>query len=347
MAQFTVNAEQLAEALIEDISIGLTPMVTSSPGMGKSDIVRKVAARGNLKVIDLRVSQCEPVDMQGYPGVILDRMTFHTPEYFPLEGDALPLHADGVTKYSGWLLFLDEFNSGNKQTEAAAYKLILDKAVYLHKLHPMCVIIAAGNLSTDRAIVNTQSTATTSRMTHYQLAISNQAWIDWANEHGIDHRIISFIKFKPDSLHNFKPNTDELTFPCPRTWAFASKIIKSKASIEELTTIRLAGTVGDAAAVELTQFSRIYQDLPTIESILANPASGWKLPTQPDRQYAITTLLAHSADENNLPKIITAIERLDLDFQVITFKDIYKKSPHLKDHAGIKNWISAQASNLF
>lgn len=355
MAQFTVNAEQLAEALIEDISIGLTPMVTSSPGMGKSDIIRKVAARGKFKVIDLRVSQCEPVDMQGYPGVILNRMTFHTPEYFPLENDELPVipgqdpttPTKDLKRYNGWLLFLDEFNSGNKQTEAAAYKLILDKAVYLHKLHPMCRIVAAGNLSTDRAIVNTQSTATTSRMTHYQLAISNQAWIDWANEHGIDHRIISFIKFKPDSLHNFKPNTNELTFPCPRTWSFASRIIKGKSSIEELTTIRLAGTVGDAAAVELTQFSKIYQDLPTIESILANPASGWKLPTQPDRQFAITTLLAHNANEDNMSKMITAIERLDLDFQVITFKDIYKKSPHLKGHPEIRNWVSRNASSMF
>ena len=347
MAMFHVNAEQLEEALIEDIKIGHTPMVTSSPGMGKSDIIRKVAKRGNLKVIDLRVSQCEPVDLQGYPGVILNRMTFHPPEYFPLKNDKLPLHSDGSTKYSGWLLFLDELNSGTKQIQAAAYKLILDKAVYLYNLHPMCFIVAAGNLSTDRAIVTTQSTALMSRMTHYQLAISNQAWIDWANANEIDHRIISFIKFKPGSLHNFKQNTDELTFPCPRTWSMASKIIASKSSIEELTTIRLAGTVGDAAAVELTQFSKIYQDLPTIESILANPGSGWKLPDQPDRQFAITTLLAHNANEDNLDKIIIATKRLDLDFQVITFKDIYKKSPHLKDHAGIKNWISAQASNLF
>ena len=67
---FEVNAVELKEALIKDFKVGLTPMVASSPGMGKSDIIRSVADQFKLKVIDFRVSQCEPVDMQGYPGVI-------------------------------------------------------------------------------------------------------------------------------------------------------------------------------------------------------------------------------------------------------------------------------------
>ena len=121
---FEVNAVELEECLTEDLKAGLTPMVSSSPGMGKSDIIRTIATKFKLKVIDFRVSQCEPVDMQGYPGVLDGRMTFHIPEYFPIEGDKIP------DDHHGWLLFLDEFNSGNKQTEAAAYKLILDREVY-------------------------------------------------------------------------------------------------------------------------------------------------------------------------------------------------------------------------
>ncbi len=240
---FEVNAVELQECLTEDLKAGLTPMVSSSPGMGKSDIIRTIADKFKLKVIDFRVSQCEPVDMQGYPGVLDGRMTFHIPEYFPIEGDKIP---DG---YDGWLLFLDEFNSGNKQTEAAAYKLILDREVYKHKLHPRCLIAAAGNLTTDRAIVNTQSTATTSRLTHYRMRVDHNVWVDWANAHEIDHRIISLIKFKPELLHRFDTSTSELTFPCPRTWEFASKVIINKATIDHITKTRLAGTVGEGAAV--------------------------------------------------------------------------------------------------
>ena len=339
---FEVNAVQLKECLQADVMAGLTPMVASSPGIGKSDIIRSVAAAGNLKIIDLRVSQCEPVDMQGFPGVTEDgRMTFHIPEYFPIIGDTIPKN------YKGWLLFLDEFNSGNKQTEAACYKLILDRAVYKHKLHPMCFIIAAGNLTTDRAIVNTQSTATTSRMTHYRMRIDHKVWIDWANANEIDHRIISFIKFKPDILHMFDPASNDLTFPCPRTWEFASKVVKGRNEIDHLTKVRLAGTVGKGAAVEFTTYSEIYQNLPTIDQILENPASGWRVPNEPSERFAITTMLAHNITPNNIENIVVAIERLPMDFQVITFKDIYKRTPALKGHAVINDWISRNSSAMF
>jgi len=338
---FEVNAVELQEALIEDFKVGLVPMVSSSPGMGKSDIIRTIADLFKLKVIDLRVSQCEPVDMQGYPGVIDGRMTFHIPEYFPIETDKVP---DG---YDGWLLFLDEFNSGNKQTESAAYKLILDRAVYKHKLHSRCLIAAAGNLTTDRAIVNTQSTATTSRLTHYRMRVDHKVWVDWANAHKIDHRIVSLMKFKPELLHRFDTSTNELTFPCPRTWEFASKVITGKNEISHITKIRLAGTVGEGAAVELATYCEIYQNLPTIEQILSNPKSGWKVPKEPSERYAVTTMLSHNTTLNTIDKIIIAINRLPVDFQVITFKDIYKRTPELKGHPVIKEWITKNAHVIF
>jgi hypothetical protein len=339
---FEVNAVELRECLIEDLRVDLTPMVTSSPGTGKSDIIRSVADSFRLKVIDMRVSQCEPVDMQGFPEVNANgRMTFRTPEYFPLEHDPVP---EG---YEGWLLFLDEFNSGSKQTEAAAYKLILDREVYKEKLHPRCRIIAAGNLLTDRAIANAQSTATTSRMTHYRMRIDQKVWIDWANSHKIDHRIISFIKFKPELLHKFRADTNELTFPCPRTWEFASRIITPKTEIEDITKIRLAGTVGEGAAVEMYTYAKIYKSLPTIEEILSNPRSGWTVPKEPSELFAVTTMLAHNIEDSNVDKIITATRRLPLEMQVITFKDIYKRVPHLKKHALVQEWIADNASVMF
>lgn len=338
---FEVNAEELRECLIEDLKVGLTPMVASSPGMGKSDIIRSIAANFKLKVIDFRVSQCEPVDMQGYPGVIDGRMTFHIPEYFPIETDSIP---EG---YDGWLLFLDEFNSGNKQTEAAAYKLILDREVYKHKLHPKCVIAAAGNLTTDRAIVNTQSTATTSRLTHYRMRIDHKVWVDWANSHDIDHRIISLIKFKPEILHKFDPSTNELTFPCPRTWEFASKVITNKKAIDSITKTRLAGTIGEGATVELATYADIYLNLPTIEEILKNPKSGWKVPKEPSERYAVTTMLAHNSTRDNIDKIVIAINRLPTEMQIVTFRDIYKRAPKLKGHPIIKEWIASNSSLIF
>ena len=215
--------------------------------------------------------------------------------------------------------------------------------MYNHKLHPKCRIIAAGNLATDRAIVTPMSTALTTRMTNYRMMVDHQAWVDWANSNEIDHRVISFIKFKPISLHNVKHDVQEMSFPVPRTWAMVSKIIQKVGKIEQDTKTRIAGTVGEGAAVEFSTFTNIYQSLPTIEQILAGQ---WKVPTEPSTQYAITTMLAHNINIDNIAKIITAIERLPPEFQVMTFKDIHKKCPELKGHDLIKQWVIRNASCL-
>lgn len=41
----------------------LVPMIHGSPAIGKSAIVLDVAEEYNLKVIDLRLSQCDPTDL--------------------------------------------------------------------------------------------------------------------------------------------------------------------------------------------------------------------------------------------------------------------------------------------
>jgi len=338
---FEVNTKQLREAMIRDFKVGLVPMVASSPGMGKSDVVKSIAEEFKLKLIDLRVSQCEPVDMKGFPDTKDDRMAFLPPKYFPLSTDPIP------TGYSGWLLFLDEFNSASREVEGAAYRLILDRTIEEHSLHPKCVIAAAGNLVSDRAIVNVASTATTSRLSHYRLIVDCNIWVEWANLHNIDHRIISFIKFKPSVLHKFNPDTDELTFPCPRTFEFASKVISNSETIDTIDKIRLAGTIGEGTSIELVTYCEIYQSLPTIEQILNDPKTGWKVPTEISEQYAITTMLSHNITKTNVDIIMTAIERLPIEFQVITLKDIYSRQPDLKDHLRIQKWVSKHASEMF
>ena len=52
------------------IKAKLVPMLVGSPGSGKSQIVHQIAADYGLKVIDLRLSQCDPTDLLGYPQIV-------------------------------------------------------------------------------------------------------------------------------------------------------------------------------------------------------------------------------------------------------------------------------------
>jgi len=55
----------------------------------------------------------------------------------------------------------------------------------------------------------------------------------------------------------------------------------------------------------------------------------------------------HNITLDNVETVITAINRLPMDFQVITFKDIYKKVPKLEGHKLVKEWIGKNSSVLF
>ncbi len=150
---YTVTPNQAAQEIVACISAGLTPLLSGSPGTGKSSLMNQVAKDYQLKLLDLRLSQCTPEDLQGYPMRNGNKATFTPFDIFPLEGEEIP---EG---YEGWILFLDELTSATKPVQAAAYKLILDRMVGSYRLHPNVAIVGAGNKMTDRAVVNQMSTA--------------------------------------------------------------------------------------------------------------------------------------------------------------------------------------------
>ena len=93
---------QARSHIAQCLDVGLVPFIQSSPGMGKSSIVRSIAEEANLKLIDLRLSTCAPEDLVGLPRFINDRAEFVPfKDLFPLADQPLP---EGK---NGWLLFLN------------------------------------------------------------------------------------------------------------------------------------------------------------------------------------------------------------------------------------------------
>ena len=58
-----VKISQAISMITTCIRAGLVPMMLGSPGIGKSQINRQIAEDYKLKVIDLRLSQCDPTDL--------------------------------------------------------------------------------------------------------------------------------------------------------------------------------------------------------------------------------------------------------------------------------------------
>ena len=335
-----VKLSQAVSMMTTAIKAGLVPMFVGSPGCGKSQSVYQIANTYKLKVIDLRLSQCDPTDLLGMPSIIGKKAGYVPMETFPIEGDAIP------AGYSGWLLFLDEFNSAVPAVQAAAYKLVLDRMVGIHHLHKNVAIVCAGNLETDNAIVQPMSTALQSRLIHMELVVDCKEFLDWAYEAGFDHRITDQLKFKPGNLFTFKPDHTDKTYACPRTWEFANKLLKHIDVTDKDALPLLAGTLSEGVAREFIVFCKIYKELPSIEQIRSEPHTV-VVPTEPSIIYALTGALSNHASKENFNDLMVYINRMPSEFQIVTLRETIRRNSAMLAHSAVQSWIKESGVTHF
>lgn len=329
LSAYTCTPRQTKTFIIRCMASGLVPFVQSSPAMGKSAIVAQIAEEYNLEMKDHRLSTSAPEDLTGLPHFENGKATFSPFDMFPTEDTPLPEGKDG------WLLFLDEFNSASKMVQAAAYKLVLDHMVGQKKLHPRVKIVAAGNLSTDRAIVNPVSTAMQSRLIHLTMELDFQEFLeDVAFKYGWDSRIIAFLSYKPSLLHDFRPDHNDKTFCAPRTWEFVNKLIKGREVREDEAPL-YAGAITSGVAVDFINFTKVYESLPKLNVIVKDP-EGTALPADSATRYATVTHLMEHVDEDNFSQVTIYINRLPAEFRVLFFRGLIIQKPELRKHQAFR-----------
>lgn len=337
---FKCRPSQVKEYVIRCLSAGLVPFIQGSPGIGKSAIIHKIADEFNLQVIDVRLSQCDPVDLQGLPHFDnAGNANFVPFDTFPIENRPLPLGKDG------WLLFLDEFNSASKAVQAAAYKLVLDRMVGQHKLHNNCLIVTAGNLATDRAIVNQLSTAMQSRLVHIEMEVNKDDWImDVAIPYKYDERIVAYISAYPDELMNFQPDHQDKTFACPRTWQFVNALIKER-DVADNDIPLLGGAIGTGVAAKFVQFTKVYKTIDSIHKVIKDPMNA-TIPQRNDLKWAMISHLTQNVDEKNIGKVIQYVMRFEMPFQTLFFRMTMMQNPALQGHPDVIGMTVQMAKHL-
>lgn len=312
---------------------GLVPYIQSSPGIGKSSLGKMLAKEFNLKVIDHRLSTSAPEDLTGLPRFTADGHAVFAPfkDVFPTADQELP---EG---YDGWLLLLDEFSSAPRSVQAAAYKLVLDRCVGQFELHPRVVIMCAGNLSTDNAIVNPLSTAMQSRLVHIMMREDFDEWLeDVAIPEKYDNRIIAFLSAYKTKLMDFDPKHKNSTFCCPRTWEFVNKLLKTGDNLTDEDVPLLAGTITMEVAVEFYSFTKLFQDLVNIRAVLENPSTT-QIPEKSDAKWATITHLVEHVTEENLGKLVIYIRRFQMNFAILFYRMLLINQPKMRSHPEMKD----------
>lgn len=325
-----MKPSQVAAVLPQLLKTGRTPFIWGDPGIGKSDIMRAVAANLKLELVDARLSIYDPTDLKGFPVVKgtgkTQAMHFVPPAILPTKGKGI--------------LFLDELPAAPPAVQAAAYQLILDKKLGEYELPPGWTIVAAGNHARNGGVHYSLAPALANRFIHIEMECSQEDWDAWAAQNDISDITRAFIRFRPALIHNMEARKTGMAFPSPRSWAFADDIVKQRLGVTEELEL-LKGTVGEGAAVEYLAFMKTARELPSANEILISPDTA-PVPSSPAAKHAVVVMLERRAEPKNFKQCMTYIQRLDVEYQTAFMHGITK---HKRELCSAKEYVDWCVTN--
>lgn len=308
-------------------------MVWGPPGVGKSSGIHQSADEQSIDFIDLRLGLLESIDLRGLPVTKGDAVKWVLPSFLPRKGKGI--------------VFLDEFVQASPSIMSAASQLILDRRVGEYVLPDGWVVWAAGNRKSDRASTNSMPTHIANRFVHLYIEVSFEEWVAWALTHDIDIRVIAYLKWRPAMLHQFDPQQKGEAFQTPRSWEFASNMLKQGLDDSVLLDV-MNGTVGIGASAEFVGFLKVFDKMPSFDAIVLDPKNA-PIPGDAATLYAIATALVNRVTKDSIGKVATYLNRVKdagrPDFVVFAQKEVALKHPEVTQTRAYIEWVSS-TSNL-
>lgn len=347
--------EKLSHAYISIINNGLpirtmpSVMLWGAPGVGKSQAVRQIAKEieygtgKEVHVTDVRLLLFNPIDLRGIPTANEDKTlaVWLKPQIFRMD------ESNDVIN----ILFLDEISAAPQSVQAAAYQITLDRTVGEHKLPDNCIVIAAGNRTTDKSVAYKMPKALANRLLHIEVEGNFVSWKEWAIKSGVNEKVIGFLSFRQDYLMRFEADSNDLAFPTPRSWEMVSNILNGISdNIDDMYQL-ICGLIGTGTAVELRTWCNVYNRLPDIEEIFdgKNPP----VPKGTDALYALISSMTvyarnHKEDINRIANSIRYADRMPPDFSAVLMKDYMYIEKNYKEKLmripEFIHWLQAKGS---
>jgi AAA domain (dynein-related subfamily) len=329
--EITMKPSRISEVLESMIGGRWPVFVWGPPGCGKSSVVRSVADKLGLGILDIRASLLDPTDLRGIPTVVNGRAVWCPPSFLPQKSDK-----PGV-------LFFDELNAAPPLVQASLYQLTLDRRVGEYELPDGWSIVAAGNRSEDRSVVYRMPSALTNRFLHVDFEVDYDDWRAWAYTAKVHPVIIGFLSLRRELLHNMK--SVERAFPTPRSWEMASAAISRMGSLTACADV-LVGTVGEGAASELLSYEKRSITEKQVNDIIKNPDTA-SLPVALGDVYALVSYLVSSAHVSSMSHVIgRLLNRLSPEMAILLARDVLRVQPKLRKDPGFQSFIQQHAKSL-
>lgn len=191
------------------------------------------------------------------------------------------------------IILLDEMNSADTSVLAAFYQLLGEYRVGDYSVPKDVAIFAAGNNEDDGGITFTLPTPLANRMTHYNVEVTTDGWLLWAQSKRINPNIIGFIQAFPDKIRDKDMSSVEKGFATGRSWVRLSKLLDANGTIpEELRKPMINGTVGVEKGNLFLPFYKLAMSLPSVESVLDGSLKTLNFSTDEDRNHDVSLRMA-------------------------------------------------------
>jgi hypothetical protein len=180
------------------------PVLLEGPtGIGKSDIVRKVAGKLGIAHVVLDLSLLEPPDLVGLPVIKDGRTSYAVPDILPQDGAGI--------------LMLEELNRAERYIQQPALQLLSARRLHGYELPPGWACFAAVNPEGEGYHVTPLDRALRARFLSLAARADRASWLAWAQVSDVHPAIIALGQAHERILDDVPP----------RTWAYASHILKA------------------------------------------------------------------------------------------------------------------------
>jgi len=327
MAGDTINAIELKQ-LVKWNVIRLEEVIAieGPSGCGKSEVIAQAVEEADAMLCDIRLGQYDSVDLRGIPDTNkkTGQTVWYPPSTMPFIGnDAFP--DDKII-----VIFLDELGSATAPVFGVCYQLLNEFRIGEHVLKPNVRIVCALNRSSDRGITNRMPFPLANRMTWFEMAVSVDAWCDWASRVGVPGVIIAFIRWKKlEALHTYNPDSPEKVVATPRTWMKAVKYFMSDMP-ETLKRKSMNGAIGAGVATFFWGFHDTWSKVLPIKSIIKDPM-GVELPTEESLIYATAVNVSTEMTTKNIGSLYRFLCRLKPEYAILAVQMAVARDENLID----------------
>ena len=244
------------------------------------------------------------------------------------------------------ILMVDEFGKAERDIKNSLLRILLERKIGSYTLHPDSIVFATTNLGAENVGDMLPAHARNRLILLRLKKPNNMEWLqDFAIPNGLDPVLCGWAKDNPQLFHDFQdiPNPEDNPyvfhpqapsseqFVTGRSLHCVSDIMLQREHLgDNLLTASLIGAIGSRGAMDLMAYIKIGDQLPSLESIKADPINA-KVPTAPAAVCMVVYKAAQTMSREWIEAWMTYMVRLDKEAQGLFVQTArHDKYPHRK-----------------